>query len=169
VKPAIKKITCVFFMGLVFLPLLITLFFGIQRRIIRERMREELETQMLVTIKIPEKEVKWVDDDHEIMVDGYMFDIRTSKLENGVYTFTGLYDHEETALLLREKETRNEAQDNVYSLLVKNLNGLFLDDNTFDLSPFPPARAAFTVFVCRLADWLPAILTPPPRVYTETV
>ena len=50
-------------------------------------------------------------DDHEIWHNDHMFDISSKKLENGVYTFTGLYDEEETELVNAKKESDEKNQE----------------------------------------------------------
>ena len=73
-------------------------------------MKKELGIRELHTVVIPESEVIWMDK-HEIWVYNSMFDIQTKKLENGIYTFTGLYDEEETILVERERKETGKADE----------------------------------------------------------
>ena len=90
---------------------MISLFFVMfQKREIREKMKDKMETDKLQKIVLQEDKVVWMDK-HEIWVNEHMFDIHSKKLEKGVYTFTGLYDEEETELVKKEKkaaENNNE-------------------------------------------------------------
>lgn len=65
-------------------------------------MKQELKYQTLQTVIVSENEVVWMDK-HEIWVNNSMFDIHTKKLESGIYTFTGLYDKDETMLVEMER------------------------------------------------------------------
>lgn len=91
-------------------PLLFILVISIKKEEIRHRMKEELEKGHLQTVIIPENEVVWMDR-HEIWVNNSMFDISTKELENGVYTFTGLYDEEETLLVEQERNATGETRE----------------------------------------------------------
>ncbi len=52
-----------------------------------------------------------------------MFDIHTKKLENGIYTFTGLYDDDETILVEKERNAagKNNEQNKLLVQLFKCL------------------------------------------------
>ena len=117
-----KKITSLFFILLGFVPLLFVLVITIKKHDIHERMKEKLESQHLQTIIIAENEVTWMDK-HEIWVNNSMFDIHTRKLEHGIYTFTGLYDDDETILVEQERNAmgKNNEQNKLLVLLFKCL------------------------------------------------
>ncbi len=85
-------------------------------------MKEKLEQQHLQTILLPEHEVIWMDK-HEIWVNNSMFDIHTKKLEQGIYTFTGLYDEEETELVEWERNAaaKNKEQNKQLAQFLKSL------------------------------------------------
>ena len=110
------------------LPVLFTVFFLLKQQMIRHEMKEKLETSLLQTITINEKDVVWMDD-HEIWVNEHMFDIHTKKLENGIYTFTGLYDEEETNLVKKHKDTteKNNEENQLLSSLFQLLQSAFID------------------------------------------
>jgi len=102
---AFKKIIAALLIIAGLTPLLLPISIDIKEQIIQWRMEEALEkTATLQTIILPEQEVIWKDK-HEIWVNEQMFDISSKKLENGVYTFTGLYDRDETLLVKQEKES----------------------------------------------------------------
>lgn len=85
-------------------------------------MKEELQHRSLVTLKVAASEVQWMDD-HEIWINNSMFDISSKKLENGIYTFTGLYDKEETLLVKKEREVpaKNAARTHLLAQFFKHL------------------------------------------------
>lgn len=106
-----------FLLGLAALPLAAGIVMQIQQQHIRSRMKEKLEKQYLHTVILPTKEVKWIKPGKEIWLNGKMFDIKTVAFENNSYTFTGLYDHEETLLVLRFEENHRQQDNNGLKLL----------------------------------------------------
>src|SRR5688572_13066227 len=145
------------------MPVLFTVFFLLKQQMIHHEMKEKLETSLLQTITIKEKEVFWMDD-HEIWVNEHMFDIQTKNLENGIYTFTGLYDAEETMLVKKHKESteKNNEETQFLSSLFQLLQSAFIEDEANSLHtdliteyrPLIPQHISSPVI---------SILTPPPQ------
>ena len=105
-------------------------------------------------------------DKHEIWVNDHMFDIHSKKLEHGVYTFTGLYDDDETELVKKQQGATEEdkQQNKLLSQLFKCLHTIFYTcPQQFD---FLCDKHNNTF--CRMSSLLitqpKEILTPPPRV-----
>lgn len=122
VKTITLKITGFLFILLGVTPLLFVLFITLKKEQVRLRMNQELKYQTLQTVIIPESEVIWMDK-HEIWVNKSMFDIHSKKLENGIYTFTGLYDKDESLLVEMERNTaeKNKEQNRLLVQLFKSL------------------------------------------------
>lgn len=120
-NPFLKKITAVFFILAAFLPFILPFSLDIKQEFIRRQMKKKVAAvKHLHTVVVPEKEVIWMDD-HEIWLNENMFDISSLKLENGLYTFTGLYDEEETILVKqRNQHSQKGREEN------KTLSLLFL-------------------------------------------
>ena len=103
-------------------------------------------------------------DKHEISVNGHMFDINSKKLENGIYTFTGLYDDDETELIQKQESTEKDKQQN--KLLTQFFKSLPVFCNQYDTSDNPPLLSNCYI---ALASQNPIkqfqkISTPPPQV-----
>ncbi|MBL0304944.1 MAG: hypothetical protein IPQ25_02605 [Chitinophagaceae bacterium] len=105
-----KQISGIFFTLLGLVPLLFILLITLKKHDIRHRMKEKIGQQQLQTIVLSEAEVIWMDK-HEIWVNNSMFDIHTKNLDTGIYTFTGLYDEEETMLVEKERTAAGENND----------------------------------------------------------
>ena len=152
------------FMALGLVPLLAVLFVLVKKHDIRHRMKEQLKSHSLQTIILPENEVVWMDD-HEIWVHESMFDIRTKKLEQGIYTFTGMYDSEETELVSRQKENseKNDPDTELLRHLFATLHTLFITPGS---DPFDHSIQVVNFLANDRGLALPVheILTPPPRV-----
>jgi hypothetical protein len=164
VKTRLKKITSFLFLLLGFIPLLFVLVITIKKQNIRQRMKANLEQQHLQTIILPEKEVAWVND-HEIWVHNSLFDIHTKNYENGVYTFTGLYDKEETKLVEKERETtgKNKEQNKLLAQLFKCLP-VFCTQQSEILNLLPRHDSYNQLISPDSNNQYREILTPPPQV-----
>jgi hypothetical protein len=165
-KTATKRITALLFTLLGFAPLLFIILTGIKQQEIRQSMRRRLESNMLHTITIAKKDVRWLKDGKEILVDGRMFDIKSSKsADNGKISFTGLYDDEETTLVKKiSKNQQNE--NNTGGKLLAQLFQLLC--SSFNHSPeeiFIPSLNSnhFPVLEQRLPSRFKTILSPPPQ------
>ena len=128
-------------------------------------MKMEFEKGALQTVVLPENKVVWMDK-HEIWVNNSMFDIATKKLENGIYTFTGLYDEDETSLVVKEKESskKNNEQNKRLSQLLKILPifcSLFKESYQFE----KPCSLFYSFVSERHENPFKKILVPPPQVY----
>ena len=160
-KPLLKKITAFFLLFVGAMPFLFTLFFLCKQQIIRHEMKEKLEEELLHTISIHKDEVVWVKYNREIIVGNKMFDIKSFSEKNDVYSFTGLFDAEETALNnLLEKETGDK--NDLYQLFqwlqspCTNLAfDIYVIDDHKKISCFPILQHISSPFI--------NILTPPPQ------
>jgi hypothetical protein len=94
----IKKITGIFLLLLVAVPLFFSIGFIIKQKSIQAEMKQQLKTALLQTIIVPARDVKWVKKDKEILVYGQMFDVKTSLKSGENIVFTGLYDEDEQKL-----------------------------------------------------------------------
>lgn len=147
-----------------FTPLLFTLFVTLKKKEIRHKMKEELELQELHTVIIPESEVIWMDD-HEIWVNNSMFDIQTKKLENGIYTFVGLYDEEETLLVEQErKEAGKSGEQNKFLAQLFKYMPVFCDQQDDYFNPLLKNHTYKYWLAVSTVSQFRKILTPPPQV-----
>jgi hypothetical protein len=160
----VRKIFAFFSLLISSLPLVITVFFLLKQHMIRYEMKEKLETSLLQTITINEKDVVWMDD-HEIWVNEHMFDIRTKKLENGIYTFTGLYDEAETNLVKKHKDRteKNNEESQLLSTLFQLLQSAFIDNDAN--SPVTDLRITQyrPLIIQHISSPYRNVLTPPPQ------
>jgi hypothetical protein len=126
VETSTKKITSFFYLLLGIIPLLLVLFITIKKENIHHNMKGKLKNQPLQTITLSENAVVWMDK-HEIWVNNSMFDIHSKKLENGIYTFTGLYDDDETELVMQQQgATEQEKEQNkLLTQFFKCLHNIF--------------------------------------------
>jgi hypothetical protein len=165
VRDLVQKITAFFFIFLGFMPLLFFVSFRIQQQSIRREMREKLEQENLQTLVLHESQFEWIED-HEIRVNGMMFDIRSVNQSNGIYTFSGHYDEDETLLVNQHNEgmSKNNTGNKFFSQLLKSFFNIYFVPPGMqpvfsgELNHVPDASVAklSSVFIC--------IITPPPQV-----
>lgn len=159
-----QKIISLFYLLLWFTPLLIILLVSLRKEDIHRRMKDELKSKDLQTVVIAENSVHWMDE-HEIWVDNSMFDIHTQQLENGIYTFTGLYDNDETELVL-EQQANNEndpEQNELLTQLFQCLNNLFHSPPQEFNTDFKKSAVDFNQHSSNLLTLSQEIITPPPQ------
>ena len=163
-KHLLKKIGSFVFLLAGFMPVLFTLLFLFKQQLIRHEMKEKLETSLLQTITINEKDVVWMDD-HEIWVNEHMFDIHTKKLKNGIYTFTGLYDEQETNLVKKHKDTteKNNEENQVLSSLFQLLQSAFIEDEANSPITALIITEYSPLILQHISSPFKNILTPPPQ------
>jgi hypothetical protein len=163
-KHLLKKIVTFVFLLAGFMPVLFTLLFLFKQQLIRHEMKEKLETSLLQTITINEKDVVWMDN-HEIWVNEHMFDIHIKKLENGVYTFTGLYDEQETNLVKKHKDTteKNNEENQVLSSLFQLLESAFIEDEANSPITALIVTEYSPLILLHISTPSKNILTPPPQ------
>jgi|ADGO01.1.fsa_nt_gi hypothetical protein len=98
---------------LISIPAGLFVMYKVQKALVRHEMREKLHIGSgLQTIVLHQSQVKWHEEDREIVVNGTLFDVLSQTLIPGTDSirFTGLFDIEETELeyktgrLVREKE-----------------------------------------------------------------
>lgn len=164
-KAIIQKTSGFLFIALSITPLLLVIFFSVKEQVIQVQMKKKLESNELQTVMIPAEKVIWMDD-HEIWVNESMFDIRTQKLENGVYTFTGMYDADETALVLQQKKT-SKTQSDQQKQLVQTFNclkNIFNDSGELLIHPPVVVITHHSFISLRLPEFSLPIPTPPPQL-----
>jgi hypothetical protein len=164
VKITIRKITSLLFLLLGILPLLFILSFHIQQHLVREHMKEELERRNLQTLQIPEQDVIWMDK-HEIWVNEQMFDIHSRSLEKGIYTFTGLYDAQETLLVKQHEDAtgKNLQENKVLAQLFKCLQTIFFESLADAALQTTSPAISFASLTMGPIKQFRVILTPPPQ------
>lgn len=148
-------------------PVAFSLFFLLKQQAIRHAMKEKLEKQLLYSITVAEKDVVWVKYKKEIRVQGKMFDIKSYSFDMEYYTFTGLFDEDETALhqcLENDIDNKNKSGGNLIAQLYQCLQSactescdepslLILQSNNPGILILPHIPSPFI-----------NILTPPPQV-----
>jgi hypothetical protein len=166
-KTAIKKISASLFTLIGFTPLLFVIYTSIKQQEIQHNMNRQLEIKMLHTITLAKNEVHWLKDGKEILINGRMFDIKSSQSAgNGKIIFTGLYDDEETALARKIRENQQSENNTGGKLLAQLFQILQATFNNAASEVFIPTlnNNHFPGNEQSLVSQYIIIISPPPQV-----
>ena len=130
-------------------------------------MKERMENQSLHSITLANNEIHWAKKGKEILVNGKMFDVKSITCKNGLTTFYGLYDEEETLLkTVFEKGCKKKMADENMLLghLFQCLQGFYFIPAA--TSPFLSGKQLHEVSLNspKIQSRFKTILTPPPQV-----
>lgn len=129
-------------------------------------MKEKLERQMLHTVTVSRADVVWVKYKKEIRIHDKMFDVKSFDIKNDQYTFTGLYDEEETALnnyFEKNTEQKNERKYQVLSSLFQLLQSIY-PEKFYEMLIFTTVSKAYCPLILQhMSSPFINILTPPPQ------
>jgi uncharacterized membrane protein len=92
-------IASILFGSLMFLPLIFIILLQAYLFYLSSTAIERMDDRRLETVVVEEHKVEWREAGREVTIDGAYFDLVSWELENGLYTFTGVYDEEETAVM----------------------------------------------------------------------
>ena len=130
-------------------------------------MKQRMQERMLQTITLADGEIIWVKKGKEITLQGKMFDIKSIEHKNGITTFHGLYDEDETLLNKNFTEGWGKNQFAQNQLLAQLFNGLQnIYFNSFADTPLLSDKQSHLVSFNspELLTQFRTIPTPPPQV-----
>ena len=137
----------------------------IREKVIEWQMEKRLEDgKDLQTVVIPQEKIVWIEE-HEIWINNHMFDISSFKLKNGVYTFTGLYDEDETELVMdgMKYPEKHPQENRELARIVDSLLHLYFKDYQ-ELNREYPVKFSYPFLcTCKLPDTYHPVFTPPPQ------
>lgn len=166
-KTVTKKITSLLFILLGCTPLLFVLLFAFKQESIRHCMEERMKEQSLYTISLADNEIYWVKGKTEIWVDGRLFDIKSAEHRDGITTFHGLYDEEETTLYYTFNKTWEKNcsdQNQLLSQLFECLQDIYFTPSSVSLVLSYKQHHIAALSSPKLLSQFKTILTPPPQV-----
>ena len=154
-----------FFLLLTLAPLLFMGSLQVFQFYIKERMEASLERDALQIIVLPEAEVKWYEEDREILVNGKLFDVKIYTISNGIFTAQGVFDEQETEVMALLNGTWGEKEQTQAVIQLLLLSQCFLLFSfyvaSFGISSLLPHRFSFLSLL--YYSPLLSILVPPPK------
>lgn len=139
------------------------------RILIRITMMEKMEKDELQTISIPTDQIRWFKKNHELMIDGKMFDVRSISKQGDTSMITGLFDDDDTELheaLADMHEQKNKGQNNAL-LLYQVCLGIIADHDPFINQPvsvhYEFTKISFANYEDTILQSYLPIFSPPPE------
>ena len=94
-----KHIASFFFGSLLLLPLVFIMLLQGLQFYLSHTADERMEERSIETLVVAEHKVEWKEKGREVTIDGKYFDLVSWSLQDGKYTFTGVFDEDETAVM----------------------------------------------------------------------
>jgi len=108
------------------IPCLLFVYYQSAQWYIRHEMEEKLEKEQLQSIVIPVSDVEWYKENKEIIVGGKLFDVKSVVYRDGMASFTGLYDHQETNIKAQLENLDSDDDENAKNQSARNLISILL-------------------------------------------
>ena len=129
-------------------------------------MLEKLEESHMQIIHVNAKDLNWIKKNKEINVDGKMFDVKYFSIENNIYSLTGLFDEEESALnkLLEDDfNQENKSGNRILAQLFQLLQSFYpgIDLNALLIRIFEGEKNTYPSM--HISTGFKNILSPPPK------
>jgi hypothetical protein len=143
------------------------------RILIRITMMGKMEKDELQTISIPTDQIQWFKKNHELMIDGKMFDVKSISEQGDISMITGLFDDDDTELheaLAGMHEQKNKGHNNAL-LLYQVCLGIIAEHapfiNQFISANFGCIKISFAEYKDNiLQSYLPIFSPPPDSVWS---
>jgi hypothetical protein len=160
-----RKITYVVSAIVMLSPLLYPVLIQVKQLQLKRQARERLEKQSLQKIMLAKNDFHWVEGKKEISINGNLFDVKSFRIENGIYYFTGLFDTKETFIVNRINETWNHDKktSQVLTELFRMLQGMPDQAMNEILFPARPGSLSFFDPPQPIPDEVSKVWTPPPQ------
>jgi hypothetical protein len=163
------KILSVLFLSIFTVPMICTVAYLAAVKINAHQMQEKLEKSSLQKVLVYTNELVWVKKGKEVLINGKLFDVKSSEIINGKIQLTGLFDTAEDEIIKKIsalESNKNDSSSPVYSMLVKLLCPAVLQQNiTNTIVDIPAADDKFPDIVCaKSVNPFIDVNTPPPNV-----
>jgi hypothetical protein len=119
-----KHIISWLLMPLPYIPMLVVLALLGSQLAVQMRMREKLQSESLLTVKLSRNALVWIEDGRELSIDGRLFDVFTIENDGETVMVSGLFDEQETNIrlqldkILHNQQNNTEQQNLLYRILV---------------------------------------------------
>lgn len=155
-----------FFLLLVMLPVIAVCVLHYRQVVSERRGKERLEREHLQTVSVPQESLRWAKAGKEIWVNNHLFDVKSYRLENGIYTFRGLFDEDETLIVKqvrKQDQQQNTNNTRLLGQLFKLLNTVYYEQGD-NLSPAEDIHSPyFGDKDSPLASLFRIVNVPPPK------
>lgn len=162
----VKKLLFLLLLALSVMPVIFSICFIVQLKIIRYEAKEKLEKSMLQTIRLKKEDFTWEKKSKEIRIGNKFFDVKSIREENGFYLITGIYDEQEDLLHEQLLNTQNKEDKSSQNKLCSFFFHFYFsippaEDN--DLFPALSKTSYIHYFSMPLPSPCSETLSPPPN------
>lgn len=162
-----KHIAIVLLLAAFSIPLLMPTVWQLKQAHVQWQMREALEKQELIHIRIKTSDINWVKNKKECLINGEMFDVKHLQILNDETFLTGLYDKKEKQIKINlEDYAKNQQQSNKLHHLVKLFTVLFSNTDVVK-TPAPlyaEVNLRYTFIHSIYSPPFLCYITPPPKI-----
>lgn len=115
------KILSALFLFLSALPVICTIVYVVKTTVNTWQMKERLEQSSLQTITIPLNKIIWIEKGEEVLIEGKLFDVKSSTIILNEISLAGIFDTEEDKLIedINAMEENDDSSSPVCSLLAQ--------------------------------------------------
>ncbi len=169
-KSQSQKIPAIILMLLIAVPILLPLVYEFQKWEIKKHMFELIKKTELQTVLVPAQDVVWMDK-HEIWINEQMFDIASVQIRDGIYTFTGMYDSEETEVVKKQMQPTQtgKEQQQLLGHILKLILAPCIHPEVFQGNTNISVPVLSPHWTASLMRTLKEIATPPPRLHRNHI
>ena len=165
-KNIIPKIIAGIFFIVAMAPLFVSSLLLIKQQYARYKMKEKLETGLLHTIILPEKDIVWVQKNKEIRIDKELFDVKSILKENNKIIIKGVFDYEETEIeqKLGNLSGNPNSPNPMLIKLFTLLQNIFSGNGSFEIQYDFNCSIEYTFeYTPGLPELPQQVITPPPQ------
>ncbi len=131
-------------------------------------MKEKLEHENLVLVSIDKQNPHWITN-HELLIDGKMFDVHSTEEIDGQIIVSGLFDEKETAIDIKltalDQHSSNDHEKQILQTFFQTI--LFcnhLDSFTPEIAEWNLSQKFNLYIQAEHLPFSPGNFTPPPEV-----
>lgn len=132
---------------------------------IKFEIKEKLEEKNLQTIILNNQDISWYEIDHEIIVNGALFDVKSYATQGNQTTFHGIFDQKESAMAQIAENTVGNSNQNKQLIQIAGFFQLLQCNHyteAYHLKRFPTPTVFLTVQEDPPSFPFLSIPTPPP-------
>lgn len=151
----------VMFGSLLALPLLLIVLLQLWQVYLFHTAYERMEEETVQTLVVETNQVVWKEEGREVTIDGEYFDLVSWSLQDGKYTFTGVFDRQETAIA-NVLETKTNTGNFISRLLL--VSQCFVATICIiSMNHIPALEKSFHFFSDQYKFLFKRIISPPPK------
>ncbi len=111
------------------LPFIVPMSLFVGQQLTMHIMKERLEVASLHTVRMAKNDIRWVTKNTECIIEGRMFDVKSSTESDGQVILSGLYDDDETQIVRLLESSNESGKNNIPIQLIYGYTHLIAVEN----------------------------------------